>query len=186
VGNVGTKKAKAVVEVTGRIIDVNTAEILVSTSGHGESSRSGTDMLGGGGSWGGAGGGNVDMGSSNFGQTIIGEAVKQAVTQLGNNLDAKAATLPRMTIQINGVVADVSGNTLIVNVGSKNGVRTGDRLAVTQVTKVVKDPVTGKPLRSISDTIGQIQITSVDEGSSVGTFSGAGQPKVGDVVKNPE
>src|SRR5579884_3998375 len=86
VGGVGTKKAKAVVEITARLIDVNTAEILASVQGHGESQRSGTDLLGGGGSWGGAGGGSVDMGSSNFGQTIIGEAVKQAVTQLGSNL----------------------------------------------------------------------------------------------------
>lgn len=186
VGNVGAKKAKAVVEITARIVDVNTAEILASTTGKGESSRSGTDLAGGGGSWGNAGGGNLDMGSSNFGQTIIGEAVKQAVTQLGTNLDAKASTLPHITVQINGLVADATGNTLIINVGSKSGLKVGDRLAVTQVTKVVRDPVTGKPLRNISNTIGQIQITSVDEGSAVGTFSGAGQPKVGDVVKSIE
>jgi curli biogenesis system outer membrane secretion channel CsgG len=184
VGNVGSRKAKAVVEVTARIIDVNTAEILASTTGHGESSRSGTDLLGGGGSWGSGGGGHVDMGSSNFGQTIIGEAVKGAVTQLGQNLDAKAGALPHTTVQINGIVADATGNTLILNVGSKSGVRVGDRFAVTRVTKVVKDPVTGKPLRSIADTLGQVQITSVDEDSAVGTFTGAGQPKVGDVVKN--
>ncbi len=185
VGGVGTKKAKAVVEITARLIDVNTAEILASVQGHGESQRSGTDLLGGGGSWGGAGGGSVDMGSSNFGQTIIGEAVKQAVTQLGSNLDAKAASLPHTTVQINGVVADATGNTLIINVGSKSGLKVGDHLAVTRVTKVVKDPVTGKPLRNIEDTIGQLQITSVDENSAVGTFTGAGQPKVGDVVKTP-
>ncbi len=32
-GSVGTKKAKAVVEITARIIDVNTAEILTSEQG---------------------------------------------------------------------------------------------------------------------------------------------------------
>ena len=184
-GNVGTRKAKAVVEVTARLIDVNTAEILASAQGHGESARSGTDLLGGGGSWGGAGGGHVDMGSSNFGQTIIGEAVKQAVTQLGSNLDAKATNLPHTVVQVNGLVADATGNTLVLNVGSKNGLKVGDHLAVTRVTKVIKDPVTGKPLRNIEDTIGQVQITSVDESSAVGTFSGGGQPKVGDVVKTP-
>ncbi|MBV8895882.1 MAG: curli production assembly protein CsgG [Acidobacteriaceae bacterium] len=184
IGNIGTKKAKAVVEITARVIDVNTAEILASTTGHGESSRSGTDLLGGGGSWGGAGGGHVDMGSSNFGQTIIGEAVKGAVTQLGSNLDAKAAALPHTVVQINGVVADATGNTLIINVGSKSGLHVGDRLAVTRVTRVIKDPVTGKPLRSVADSIGQMQVTSVDEDSAVGTFTGTGQPQVGDAVKN--
>jgi curli biogenesis system outer membrane secretion channel CsgG len=185
-GNVGTKKAKAVVEITARLIDVNTAEILASAAGHGESARSDTNLLGGGGDWGSGGGGHVDMGSSNFGQTIIGEAVKGAVTQLGQNLDAKATTLPHTTVQINGVVADATGNTIIINVGSKNGLKVGDRLAVTRVTKVIKDPVTGKPLRSVADQVGQVQLTSVDEDSAVGTFTGAGQPKVGDAVKNIE
>ncbi len=183
-GNVGTKKAKAVVEVTARLVDVNTAEILASATGHGESDRSGTDLLGGGGSWGSGGGGHVDMGSSNFGQTIIGEAVKGAVNQLGSNLDAKATTLPHVTIPVNGVVADATGNTLILNVGSRNGVHVGDRLEVTRVTRVVKDPVTGKALRSIAEPVGEVLITSVDESSAVGTFKGTGQPKVGDAVKN--
>jgi curli biogenesis system outer membrane secretion channel CsgG len=183
-GNVGTKKAKAVVEVTARLIDVNTAEILASATGHGESARSGTDLLGGGGDWGSGGGGHVDMGSSNFGQTIIGEAVKGAVTQLGQNLDAKAASLPHATVQINGVVADATGNTIIINVGSKAGLRVGDHLTVSRVMRVVKDPVTGKPLRSVAEPVGQLQITSVDEDSAIGTFTGSGQAKVGDVVKS--
>lgn len=183
-GNVGTKKAKAVVEITARIVDVNTAEILASATGHGESQRGGTNLLGGGGDWGAGGGGHVDMGSSNFGQTIIGEAVKGAVTQLGQNLDAKAGALPHTVVQIKGVVADATGNTLIINVGTKDGVHIGDHLAVSRVSKVIKDPVSGKPLRSVAEQIGELQITSADEGSAVGTFVGAGQPKVGDSVSN--
>jgi curli biogenesis system outer membrane secretion channel CsgG len=183
-GNVGSKKSKAVVEVTARLIDVNTAEILASVNGHGESQRSDTNLLGGGGDWGSGGGGHLDMGSSNFGQTIIGEAVKQAVSDLGTKLDAKAESLPHETVKINGLVADATGNTLIINIGSKAGIKVGDRFAISRVTRVVKDPVTGKPLRSIAETIGQIQITSVDEDSAVGTFTGAGQAKVGDAVKN--
>jgi hypothetical protein len=124
------------------------------------------------------------MGSSNFGQTIIGEAVKGAVTQLGQNLDTKAASLPHTVVKVTGMVADATGNTIIVNVGSKGGVHVGDVLQVTRVTKVIKDPVTGKPLRSVADTIGQLQITSVDEDSAVGTFTGSGAAKVGDAVKN--
>src|SRR5947209_6941185 len=49
IGKVGVHKAKAVVAVTARIIDVNTAEILASESGKGESQRSGSNLLGGGG-----------------------------------------------------------------------------------------------------------------------------------------
>lgn len=183
-GNVGVRKAKAVVAVTARIIDVNTGEILASESGKGESHRSGTNLLGGGGGWGGGGNGNLDMSSSNFSQTILGEAVNSAVTELATKLGQDGNKLPTQTVQINGLIADATGNNIIINVGSKAGVHVGDHLAVTRVSRVIKDPATGKPLRSIEEPVGQIQITSVDEGSAVGTFSGSGQAKVGDTVKN--
>jgi len=184
IGNVGVHKAKAVVAVTARLIDVNTAEILASESGKGESQRSGTNLLGGGGGWGGGGGGNVDMSSSNFSQTIIGEAVNAAVTELATKLGQDSGKMPTQTVQINGLVADATGNTIVINVGSKGGVHVGDHLVVSRVARVIKDPATGKPLRSVEEPVGQLQVTSVDEASAVGTFTGTGQPKVGDAVKN--
>ena len=43
---------------------------------------------------------------------------------------------------------------------------------------------TGKILRSIEDNVGEVAITQVEEASAMGKFAGAGQPKVGDTVKN--
>lgn len=186
VGKVGVHKAKAVVAVTARLIDVNTAEILASETGKGESQRSGTNLLGGGGDWGSGGGGSFDMGSSNFAQTIIGEAVNGAVSELATKLGQDGNKMPTETVQINGLVADASGNSIVINVGAKAGVHVGDHLVVSRATRVIKDPATGKPLRSIEEPVGQIQITSVDDSSAVGTFTGAGQPKVGDAVKNAQ
>ncbi|MBV9760055.1 MAG: curli production assembly protein CsgG [Acidobacteriaceae bacterium] len=186
-GGIGVKKAKAIVEITARLVDVNTGEILGSVTGHGESQRSGTNLLGGGGDWRGGGGGAFDMGSSNFGSTIIGEATKAAVSQVGTGLDQKAATLPKQVVpvvEVNGVVADATGNDIVINVGTTGGVHVGDKLSITRVSKVIKDPVTGKPIRSIESPIGTLTVTSADAGSAVGTFSGSGQPKVGDTVKN--
>src|ERR1700681_2247796 len=54
-GGVGTSKAKAVVGITARIINVSTGEILASATGKGESTRSSTALLGGGGGWSGGG-----------------------------------------------------------------------------------------------------------------------------------
>lgn len=65
IGNVGVHKAKAVVGITARMIDVNTGEILASVSGLGESKRSGASLLGSGGAFATSGGGNVDMSSTN-------------------------------------------------------------------------------------------------------------------------
>jgi len=75
VGGFSHSKSKAEVSIDARIVDIDTAEILGVAEGHGESSRESTSLLGGGGSWHGFGGGNVDFGSSDFQNTIIGEAV---------------------------------------------------------------------------------------------------------------
>jgi hypothetical protein len=168
------------------MIDTSTAEILASASGKGESSRSGTGLLGAGGSGYGAGGGGLDMKSSNFGATILGEAVTKAVGDLARQLDAKAAALPTTVMQISGLVADAEPDgTVIVNVGSKNGVKVGDQLDIRRKIREVKDPSTGKVIRSIEDSVGSIVITEVDEASAVGKFTGPAAAKVGDTVSNP-
>ena len=188
-GGVGIHKAKATVAITARMIDVNTGEILASSTGTGTSQRNGTDLLGGGGSGWSGGGGHLDMGSSNFAQTIIGEAVKASVDQLGAALDANAAKLPVAAVPapvpVNGLVADASGGELILNVGASQGVKVGDTLNVAHTGRVIKDPATGKPLRTLETVIGTVTIESVDSTSSTGKFSGSGVAKVGDTVKTP-
>jgi len=188
IGGVKTSKSTAVCTITARMIDTTTAEILASVQGHGEESRSGTGILGSGGSWGGAGGGGLDMRSSNFGNTILGAAVNKATTDVAHGLDQRAASLPTAPVQvvkIDGVVADVSPDgTVIINVGSKDGVKVGDTLAVNRKIRDVKDPTSGRVIRSVVDAIGTLTITEVDESSAVGKFSGGGAAKVGDKVAN--
>lgn len=183
-GGVGTSKAKAVVAITARVINVSTGEILASVQGMGESTRSSTSLLGAGGGWTGGGGGSLDMGSSNFANTILGEATHKAVDDVGAKLDDEADKIPARTVVISGVVADATGNTLILNVGKKAGVKVGDKLTVTRQVRVVKDPTTGKVIKSVEDKVGDATVTEVDDDSATATFTGAGPAKVGDVVKN--
>jgi Curli production assembly/transport component CsgG/Flagellar assembly protein T, C-terminal domain len=186
----GVSKSKAVVEVTARMVDVNTGEILASVTGHGESQRNGLTSSGSGFSGWKGGGGQLDMGSTNFSQSILGQAVKQSVNDTAKGLEAHATTLPvnapAPPAPIDGLVADASGGEIIINVGSSAGVKVGDKLAVTRVLRTVKDPASGKVLRTIDSPIGVLTITSVDSGSAVGKFDGAGTPKVGDAVKRPQ
>jgi len=184
-GGVGTQNAKAVVGVTARLVDTNTGEILAAVTGKGESSRSGLMLGGGGGNSGGAGGGGMTMSSSNFGQTILGEAVHAAVDNVGQQLDEKAGALPTQKVQVSGMVADVSGNTLVLNVGSKVGVKVGDQLAVSRKVREVKDPSTGTVIKTIVDPVGTATVTEVDELSATASFNGSAPAKVGDMVKNP-
>jgi len=183
-GGMHKNDSKAVVNVTAKMVDVNTAEILAIVTGTGESTRSGFGVGGGGGGWTGGGGGQVDMGSSNFANTILGEAVNKAVADTGQQLDEKATSLPTVKVQISGVVADVNGNTLVLNVGSKAGVKVGDQLAVSRKVREVKDPSTGTVIKTIVDPVGTATVTEVDELSATATLNGSAQAKVGDMVKN--
>jgi curli biogenesis system outer membrane secretion channel CsgG len=184
IGGVGKRESKAVVGITARLVNTDTGEILAAATGRGESKRSGTKLIGAGGDWSGGGGGAFDMTSKNFADTILGEAVGQAVNDLSGQLQQDASRLPTRTIHIDGVVADSSGGTLILNVGSRAGVQVGDRLFVRRPVREVKDPETGKILRRVETNLGEVVINQVDEASSVGTYSGASPAKVGDRVGN--
>lgn len=183
-GGIGTKNSKAVVAVSARMVNVNTGEIISAVTGTGESSRGGTSLIGAGGGYGGGGAGALDMGSSNFGNTILGEATHKAVDDMGAQLDASASKVPTIKLEVSGLVADVSGNTLIVNVGKKAGLKVGDVLDVSRPVRVVKDPSTGKVIKSITDKIGSATVTEVDDDSATASFTGAGAAKVGDAIKN--
>ena len=182
-GHVKTNDAKAVVGISARMINTDTAEIIAAVKGLGESSRKGTSLFGAGGGASRAGGG-VDMTSSNFSQTIIGEAVDKAATDLCAQLNEQASKLPNRVVVISGMVADATGGTLVLNVGSRAGLKVGDRLEVRRKIRDVKDPATGKVIRSIENKVGEVVITDVDESSSVGNFNGASQAKTGDTVKS--
>src|SRR3954463_13881411 len=175
VGGFSKKSSKAVVGVDARMVDIDTAEILGVAEGKGESKRESTSLLGGGGGWSGFGGGAVDFGSSNFENTIIGEAVKQAMGQLSTEVIANNSKLVTRTIIVEGVIAAVDSGQIILNVGGKNGVKVGDTLSVERVTKEIKDPTTGKVLRRLATSVGTVQVTDVDDVSSIcSTVSGAG------------
>jgi len=185
-GRLGSSKSKAVVAITARLIDANTGEVLASAQGKGESARSSSNLLAGGAGTGGGAVGGMGMGSSNFAQTIIGEATSASVTQLAQSLEAASSKFGvAEAIPVSGLVADVSGGDVIINVGSSAGVRVGDQLIVTHPVRTVKDPSTGKVLRTIENTVGQLTITSADATSAVGSFKGSPSPKVGDMVKSP-
>jgi curli biogenesis system outer membrane secretion channel CsgG len=184
-GGIGTKKSKAIVGITARLVNTTTGEILAAVTGKGESSRSGTSLIGAGAGGGSGGVGGLDMGSSNFGQTILGEAVAAAVTDTATQLDTASGNLPTLKVSVSGLVADVSGNTLIINVGSKTGLKVGDSLDISRQVRTVKDPATGKVLKSINDKIGTGTVTQIDQDSATVAFTGTGPAKVGDVAATP-
>ena len=182
-GGVKHSNTKAIVNIDARIVDIDTAEILGVAEGHGESSRSSTSLTGGGGNWRGFGAGNVDFGSSDFQETILGEAVKASVEQMSAGLIADATKLTARTIVVSGLVAAVDGGQVVLNVGSKSGLKVGDQLSIERITRTIKDPATGQVLRQLTQPVGVVAVTDIDDVSAVcSPVSGSGF-KVGDAAK---
>jgi curli biogenesis system outer membrane secretion channel CsgG len=183
-GGVQKRDAKAVVAVTARMVDTSTGEILAAVTGTGESDRKGTSMIGAGGGGGDAAGGGYDMTSKNFGETIMGEAVHKAVTQMATQLDEKADALPTRKAEFSGVVADVSGGSIILNIGRNSGVQVGDTVEISRPVRTVKDPTSGKVIKTITSKMGTATVTEVDSDSATANYSGGTPAKVGDAVKS--
>jgi curli biogenesis system outer membrane secretion channel CsgG len=174
-GGLGVKKSKARVAIDARVIDINTTEILGACHGAGESKRGGFSAAG------------CDFGSEDFATTIAGEATMQAVDGIGGQIIAMASKIPDnqsiAAANVTGKVADVTGSTVIVNVGKNNGLAVGDHLQVDRVYKTVKDPESGKVLKELTNTVAVITLSDVDKDSSTGTVSQGTGVKVGDTVK---
>jgi curli biogenesis system outer membrane secretion channel CsgG len=183
IGGFKRTEAKAVVGISARMVNTDTGEIFATAKGVGESTRKGTSLLGAGGGSVAAGAGG-DMTSKNFANTILGEAVNAAADQVCAQLDQQSARLPARAVVINGLVADASGGSIVLNVGSRIGLKVGDRLDVRRKIRDVRDPATGKILRTIADKVGEVVITDVDERSAVGRYTGSTPAKVGDMVSN--
>jgi len=182
-GGFNRKESKAIVGLDARIVDIDTAEILAVAEGKGESKRTSTSMLGGGGSWGGFGAGGVNFGSSDFQNTIIGEATKAATEKLSSEVIAGNTKLTVRTVIVEGLVAAADGGQIVLNVGGKAGIKVGDQMNVERVSREIKDPATGKVIRRMTSPVGVIKITDVDDQSAVGSVVSGTGFKVGDAVK---
>jgi len=182
-GGLSHSNSKANVAIDARLVNVDTGEILAVAEGKGQSSRSSTSMTGGGGNWHGFGAGNADFGSSDFQNTIIGEATKTAVDALVKDLVSDSGKVSVRTITVEGLVAAVDGGQIILNVGARAGVKVGDELQVLRVGREIKDPATGAVIRRLTTAIGTVRATDVDDSSAVCTPVAGTDFKVGDMVK---
>jgi len=165
---------KAVVVIDYRLIDAETSEVIATGEARGESVRKGNALGAIGGALGkGIAGVQVDMTSSNFAQTIIGEATQDCVNKLADILKEQSANMKKTVRAVETSVADVSGNTLVIAAGGNDGVNVGEIFEVLQIVREVKDPTTKEVLDRITNKVGEMTITSVRDKIATGTYSGA-------------
>jgi len=186
-GAIGGYKSdnKAVVVLDFRLVDAETSEVIATGEARGESKRTskgfGAALFAGGV----AAGGAVNMTSSNFGETIIGEATMDAVNKLSEQLktvNLQGGASDR-TDDLDARVADFSGGTLTINAGSAAGLQAGQTFTVYHKGKEIKDPSTGEVLDVQTTPIGKFTVTTVRDRISIGSYSGATPPVAGDIVR---
>jgi len=169
------KEEKAVVVINFRIVDAETSEVIETGEARGESSRTSKNwgaVLGTPGAVGGAG---ASMESSNFAETIIGEATSNAVDKLAEELNRRIPALPAKQMDIEGRVAKIVGDgTLYLSVGAVDGVQPSDRFEIHQILETVQDPVTKEVLDERTQKVGDLAVTTVRDRVTVGRYSGGG------------
>jgi curli biogenesis system outer membrane secretion channel CsgG len=176
IGGIASSKNedKAVVVIDYRLIDAETSEIIATGEARGESVRKGNALGAMAGVLGkGVAGVQIDMTSSNFAETIIGEATQDCVNKLAEILLGQTANMKKAVREVEGRVADVSGKTLVLNVGSNDGVNVGEVFEVLNIIREVKDPVTKETLDVVTEKTGEMTITSVRDKVATGTYTGS-------------
>ena len=165
---------KAVVAIDYRLIDAETSEVIATGEARGESVRKGNALGAIGGAIGkGVAGVQVDMTSSNFAETIIGEATQECVNKLAAILLEQTSTMKKTVREVEGRVADVSGRTIVLNVGASDGVNVGEVFEVLRIVREVKDPVTKEVLDVVTEKTGEMTITNVRDKVATGTYTGS-------------
>ena len=165
---------KAVVAIDYRLVDAETSEVIATGEARGESVRKGNALGALGGVIGkGVAGVEIDMTSSNFAETIIGEATQDCVNKLAEILLTQTENMKKTVRPVEGRVADVSGKMLTLNVGGNDGVNVGETFEILRIVREVKDPVTKETLDVVTEKTGEMTISNVRDKIASGNYTGS-------------
>ena len=96
---------------------------------------------------------DLDFGQSSFQDSALGKAARKAINKATKQIvDAAVA------VEWQGRIVDVDMGEVIINAGDSAGVAIGDRYQVYRVSKVLRDPQTGRVLGQRKRRVAEIQI----------------------------
>ena len=169
----GGAGGKGEVNATIYIVDSTTGQVLASKSVVGVSTRKGLDVGYSGAGWGADAGG--------YQKDNVGKAVTAACKE---GVDFLVEQLPK--IPWTGTVAQVAGDKVYVNRGTREGVSAGQTFVVGEAN-VVRDPDTGEVLDQSVKEVARLQVSQVKEKLSICTVTSGsiGAVKKGMMVQLP-
>lgn len=184
-----TRKSKAYVDITSRVLGMSSGEVLAVFTASGESTDAGDvirvtvkgrdadhsqskisqDLLG-----------------SEFVNRLLGEASANAVEKIAGQLNAFAGKIPTLKIAVDGLVAEVAENSITLNLGKRSGLKVGDKLAIVREIRGAANPGTGGSPPAVVEHVGDATVTEVTDDYATAMFSGAGQVHVGDRARSAD
>jgi len=164
----------AIIQVNYRLVSVETREVIHAGNTNGEGSKSRTRLPG---SAGGAANGSAATEALRLAVGRMGTALSLAADSARFNLAA-----PPTTAKTSGFVLYVNGPTLVINLGSRDGMLPGSKLFVRRSTGAVRN-ADGNVAFQAMQTLGSMTIREAQEQGSAGVFSGSEAPKVNDIVE---
>ncbi|MHB2016600.1 MAG: CsgG/HfaB family protein [Candidatus Xenobia bacterium] len=130
------------------------------------------------------GAGVVGYGSEEFESSALGKAMVKCANDVAGQMDTVAfKDLPEAPA-LEGVIIDIDGQNITINVGNKQGVVQGMRFAVTRARQII-DPTNNQP-RTLHEPVGQLQVIAVDDDTATCKASGTATFHVKDVVKQAQ
>lgn len=166
------------VEINVRVVSPDTAEVLSVSQGQGLIERKEKADY--------SSVANLMAGKGGIHDSLMSEAMDKAVSQAAAELEQSLPKIPIHAVVINGLVADASDPTrLILNVGSRDGVKQGDHLQIWRSGKEIHDPATGRVLTREDILLGEAVVNTVNNGFSIASYQGSTAVKIGDIVKSP-
>jgi curli biogenesis system outer membrane secretion channel CsgG len=153
--SVDTLTARVATDI--RLVAVESGKITASATGVGEETASGVaienyDILPT----------DVQLGSADFDQTLVGKATKKCIDDLVTKLSKTFGSMP-----LEGKVIKVSGNKVYINLGKDSGIAAGQVFKILREGEELIDPSTGESLGSETTEIGSIKVTEINEKFSI-------------------
>ncbi len=168
----GVKSQKAVMEISLRLVDTATGQVISTSKAQGSASSSAVDATVVDARTGASASGGA------FRNSPIGKAGEEAIAKAVELIAASMRNVPWSAL-----VIDATGGKIYVNAGADRNVAQGATLHVYRKGKVLTDPSTGVVLDVEMEPIGVIQIDGVRDRLSTAVVVSGEAPLRGDVLK---
>lgn len=168
----GLTSKTAVMEISLRLIDTTTGQVISTSTAQGSANSTGADATIVNPNSG------ASLGNSAFQTTPIGQAGEQAILKAVEQIAAGMRSVPWSAL-----VVDAGDGKVYVNAGAERNVQTGMVLNVYRKGKVFTDPATGVVLDVDMQKIGVIRVDGVREKLSTAAVVSGESPARGDLLK---